>query len=67
MKNYACFEPALLLRIKRPGFFPSLEYYAEIESITVRPRAQPEVHQFAGEDWQLSPGFKVNLSVGFDL
>jgi hypothetical protein len=30
---------------------PSLEYYGEVESINVRPRAQPEVHQlFRGGD-----------------
>src|SRR5271157_71319 len=39
------FEPALLLRWKRQALSPSLEYYGEIESINVRPRAQPEVHQ----------------------
>jgi hypothetical protein len=38
------FEPAMLLRWKRKSFSPSLEYYGEIESINVRPRAQPEVH-----------------------
>jgi hypothetical protein len=38
-------EPALLLRLKRPVFSPSVEYYGEIESINVPPRAQPEVHE----------------------
>jgi hypothetical protein len=33
------FEPALLLRWKRPAFSPSLEYYGEIESINVTPHA----------------------------
>jgi hypothetical protein len=62
------FEPALLLRWKRKSFSPSLEYYGEIESVNVRPRAQPEVHQlFFGGDWQVQPGFKVNLGVGVDL
>jgi hypothetical protein len=62
------FEPALLLRWKRKHFSPSLEYYGEIESINVPPRAQPEVHQlFCGGDWEVSQGFKVNLGVGFDL
>lgn len=62
------FEPALLLRWKRKTFSPSLEYYGEIESINVDPRFQPEVHQlFAGGDWQVNQGFKVNLGVGFDL
>ena len=62
------FEPALLLRWKRQAFSPSLEYYGEIESFNVPPRAQPEVHQlFAGGDWDARPGFKVNLGVGFDL
>jgi hypothetical protein len=62
------FEPALLLRWKRKTFSPSLEYYGEIESINVRPHAQPEVHQlFAGGDWNVQEGFKVNLGMGFDL
>ncbi len=62
------FEPALLLRWKRKRFSPSLEYYGEIESINVSPRAQPEVHQlFAGGDWQVSQEFSVNLGVGFDV
>jgi len=62
------FEPALLLRWKRRRFSPSLEYYGEIESIDVPPRAQPEVHQlFAGGDWQVNPSFFVNLGAGFDL
>jgi hypothetical protein len=62
------FEPALLLRWKRQGFSPSLEYYGEIPSVNVPPRAQPEVHQlFAGGDWQLSEIFKINMGVGFDL
>jgi hypothetical protein len=40
----------------------------ELRPILDREFAQPEVHQlFAGGDWQLSPGFKVNLGVGFDL
>ena len=62
------FEPALLLRWKRPGFSPSLEYYGEVESINMPPHAQPEVHQlFAGGDWQVSTTLKINLGVGFDL
>ena len=62
------FEPALLLRWKRQKFSPSLEYYGEVESINVRPHAQPEVHQlFCGGDLQVSPVFKVNLGAGFDL
>jgi hypothetical protein len=62
------FEPALLLRWKREKFSPSLEYYGEVESIDVRPRAQPEAHQlFCGGDWQMNRIFKVNLGVGFDL
>jgi hypothetical protein len=62
------FEPALLLRWKRKKFSPSLEYYGEIESVDVRPHAQPEVHQlFCGGDWEVNPIFKVNLGVGFDL
>jgi len=62
------FEPALLLRWKRKIFSPSLEYYGEIESINVKPRAQPEVHQlFIGGDWQVRQAFKVNLGLGFDL
>ena len=62
------FEPALLLRWKRDRFSPSLEYYGEIESINVRPRAQPEVHQlFAGGDWRTGPIFSINMGLGFDL
>lgn len=62
------FEPALLLRLKRKPFAPSLEYYGEIESITVRPRAQPQVHRlFARGDWQVRPNFSINLGTGFDL
>lgn len=62
------FEPALLLRWKRRTFSPSLEYYGDIDSVNVVPRAQPEVHQlFGGGDWNVRPGFKVNLGVGFDL
>jgi hypothetical protein len=62
------FEPALLLRWKREKSSPSIEYYGEVESINVPPRAQPEVHQvFLGGDWQVSPGFSVNLGTGFDV
>jgi hypothetical protein len=62
------FEPALLLRWKRQTFSPSLEYYGGIESINVVPRAQPQVHQlFVGGDWELRPGFGVNLGAGFDV
>jgi hypothetical protein len=62
------FEPALLLRWKRKRFSPSLEYYGEIESFNVLPRGQPEVHQlFCGGDWDVAPGFKINLGAGFDL
>jgi len=62
------FEPAMLLRWKRKKFSPSLEYYGEVESINVRPRAQPEVHQlFCGGDWEITGIFKINLGVGFDL
>jgi hypothetical protein len=62
------FEPALLLRWKRETFSPSLEYYGEVESINVSPRAQPQVHQlFLGGDWQAAPGFSVNLGAGLDV
>ena len=62
------FEPAMLLRWKRKIFSPSLEYYGEIESINVPPRAQPGVHQlFAGGDWEARPGFSINLGCGFDV
>jgi hypothetical protein len=62
------FEPALLLRWKREKFSPSIEYYGEIESISARPHAQPEVHQiFLGGDWEVSDGFSINLGTGFDL
>jgi hypothetical protein len=62
------FEPALLLRWKREGFSPSLEYYGEVESLTARPHAQPETHQiFLGGDWEVKPRSTINLGVGFDL
>ena len=61
-------EPAMLIRLKRPIFSPSIEYYGEVESINVPPRAQPEVHQlFLGGDWHAGPIFSVNLGAGFDL
>jgi len=62
------FEPAMLLRLKRRVFSPSVEYYGEVESIDIRPRAQPEVHQlFLGGDWRVTKVFGVNLGLGFDL
>jgi hypothetical protein len=62
------FEPAMLLRLKRRVFSPSVEYYGGIESINVSPRAQPQVHQlFLGGDWRVTPIFSVNLGTGFDL
>jgi hypothetical protein len=62
------FEPALLVRLKRDKFSPSLEYYGSIESINLRPHAQPEVHQlFLGGDWEVAKGFSMNLGAGFDL
>jgi hypothetical protein len=62
------FEPAMLLRWKRPAFSPSLEYYGEIESVNVHPRAQPEVHQlYVGGDWHVRPKFMINVGLGFDL
>ena len=62
------FEPAMLVRWKRPMFPPSLEYYGEIDSVNVPPRGQPEVHQlFVGGDWQVKPEFLINLGLGFDL
>jgi hypothetical protein len=61
-------ESALLLRWKREPFAPSLEYYAEIPSINVPPRAQPQVHQlYVGGDWEVKPEFSINMGVGFDL
>jgi hypothetical protein len=61
-------EPAMLLRLKRPVFSPSVEYYGEIESINVPPRFQPEVHQlFLGGDWRAMKIFSVNVGAGFDL
>jgi len=61
-------EPAMLLRWNRKSFSPSLEYYGEIESINVRPRAQPEAHQlFVGGDWKAGPVFSINVGAGFDL
>jgi hypothetical protein len=62
------FEPAMLLRLKRRVFSPSIEYYGEVESINVRPHGQPEVHQlFLGGDWSATQIFSVNLGMGFDL
>lgn len=62
------FEPALLIRWKRRTFSPSIEYYGEVESLNVPPRAQPEVHQiFLGGDWDAKPGLTVNLGCGFDV
>jgi hypothetical protein len=62
------FEPAMLVRLKRPVFSPSVEYYGEIESINVPPRAQREVHQlFLGGDWHATSILTVNLGAGFDL
>lgn len=61
-------EPAMLLRWKRRVFSPSVEYYGEVESINVPPRAQPEVHQlFLGGDWRATEIFSVNLGAGVDL
>ena len=61
-------EPALLLRLKRNLFSPSIEYYGGIESINVHPIAQPEVHQLSlGGDLKVSEEFLVNMGVGFDL
>lgn len=62
------FEPALLVRWKMSAFKPSLEYYGEIESITRRPRGQPQTHElFVGGDWRVSPRLTINLGAGFDL
>jgi hypothetical protein len=62
------FELAMLVRWKRKSFSPSIEYYGAIESINVRPRGQPEVHQlFVGGDWKVGPVFSINLGTGFDL
>jgi hypothetical protein len=62
------FAPAALIRWKREPFSPSVEYYGQVESINVPPRAQPEVHQlFLGGDWVAKPGFSVNFGTGFDL
>jgi len=50
------FRARITLRWKREGFSPSAEYYGGIESITVSPRAQPQVHQlFLGGDWDVKP------------
>ena len=62
------FEPSVLLRWKREKFAPSLEYYAAVESLNVRPRAQPQVHQlYVGGDWEVAPSLKVNMGLGIDL
>jgi hypothetical protein len=56
-------EPAMLVRLKRKVFSPSVEYYGEVPV-----RGQPEVHQlFLGGDWHATEIFKVNLGAGFDL
>jgi hypothetical protein len=62
------FEPALLLRWKLSSFEPSLEYYGEIESLTRRPRGQPQTHElFVGGDWRVRPKLMVNVGAGFDV
>ncbi len=62
------FEPAMLLRLKGRVFSPSIEYYGGIESINVRPRAQPEVHQlFFGGDLRVTEIFGINMGVGVDI
>jgi len=62
------FEPALLLRWKRPVFSPSLEYYGGIESINVPPRAQLEGHPlFFGGDWHVTSIMTINMGLGCDL
>jgi hypothetical protein len=49
------FEPALLVRLKRKVFSPSIEYYGE-----------PKIHQlFLGGDWHATDLFSVNLGIGF--
>ena len=61
-------EPAVLLRLKRKVFSPSVEYYGEVESVNVPPRAQPEVHQlFFGGDWQATEILVINMGAGVDL
>ena len=61
-------EPAVLLRLKRKVFSPSVEYYGEVESINVPPRAHPEVHQlFFGGDWRATEIFSINVGAGVDL
>jgi hypothetical protein len=62
------FEPAMLLRLKRRSFSPSVEYYGEIESTNIHPRAQPQVHElFLGGDWRVTQIFSVNMGAGFDV
>lgn len=62
------FEPALLVRWKRVKFAPSVEYYGAVESVNVRPKAQPQVHQiFVGGDQEVSSALTVNMGVGFDI
>ena len=53
------FEPAALIRWKRPVFAPSVEYFGQ---------ATEHTHQlFLGGDWQVTPLFRINLGFGFDL
>ncbi len=50
-------EPALLVRWKRKGFSPSVEYYG-----------QWPIHQvFLGSDWRVNPSFSVNFGAGFNV
>lgn len=61
-------EPAMLIRLKRRVFSPSVEYYGEVESLNIPPRAQPEVHQiFLGGDWHATEIFSINMGAGVDL
>jgi hypothetical protein len=61
-------EPAMLLRLKRKVFSPSIEYYGEVERINVPLRAQQEVHQvFLGGDWRAMEIFSINMGAGVDL
>jgi hypothetical protein len=54
------FSPAVLVRLKRKVFSPSVEYYGEL--------GPQQVHQlFLGGDWHATEMFSINLGTGFDL
>lgn len=58
----------LAIALEAGALCASLEYYGEIPSVNVPPRAQPQVHQlFVGGDWEVKLEFSINMGLGFDL